>query len=214
MRARRRNSEGGGVCKADGGRSEPGVWAGLGTFLHAAGPGARVKVLTSIRCELFGGVFEGGAKGGARRNQAWSVGLNFGSEGAAGGEFQRGIPPEPRVPLALRELAAEIFAFDVIVQNYDRKADNPNLLWDRATILAIDHEGALGPILRQGQASLASLELDKFYDHVFYSAVSAKDAGYHRLRGALERLSPGRMEELLGEIPVQWQVGEDFGKDP
>ena len=140
-----------------------------------------------------------------------SVGLNFGSEAAPAG-FSL-VPPEPRVPIALRSTAADIFAFDVLIQNYDRKADNPNLLWDRNKILAIDHEGALKPILlSRGIPSFICLELDKFYDHVFYSAVSQKDAGFDRLASALERLSAGRIDELLGEIPIQWQIGEDLAK--
>lgn len=139
-----------------------------------------------------------------------SVGLNFGSEAAPPGFSV--VPPEPSVPFDLRRMAAEIFAFDVLIQNYDRKSDNPNLLWDRVSILTIDHEGALGPILSRQGPSLSGLELDKFYDHVFYSAVSPKDAEFEQLMTALGRLSGTRIDELIGEVPVQWQIGEDLAK--
>jgi hypothetical protein len=139
-----------------------------------------------------------------------SLGLNFASESAPPGFSV--VPPEPRVPLTLRPAAAEIFAFDVIIQNYDRKSDNPNLLWDRTKILMIDHEGAMGPIRERSSPSLNSLELDRFYDHVFYSAVSPKDAEYSRLTDALGRLSASRIDALLGEVPVTWQIGEDLAK--
>lgn len=133
-----------------------------------------------------------------------SLGLNFATESAPPGFSV--VPPEPRVPLALRPMAAEVFAFDVIIQNFDRKSDNPNLLWDRTKILMIDHERALG-FVRQGVTpSLHSLELDRFYDHVFYNALAANDALFERLAAALERLSAGRIESLLGEIPDPWQV--------
>jgi len=139
-----------------------------------------------------------------------SLGLNFASESAPPGFSV--VPPEPRVPLALRTTAAEIVAFDVIIQNYDRKSDNSNLLWDRAEILMIDHEGVLRPVVDKASPSLNSLELDRFYDHVFYSALSRNDAEYGSLIDALGRLSESRINALLGEIPVAWQIEPDLAK--
>jgi hypothetical protein len=139
-----------------------------------------------------------------------SLGLNFGSESAPAG-FSL-VPPEPRVPLALRPSAAEVFAFDVIVQNCDRKADNPNLLWDRSKIMLIDHERALGFIRANPAPSFSSLELDRYYDHVFYSAVSPSDAEFSRLTDALGNLTDDWLETVLGKIPEPWQVKEDLAK--
>jgi hypothetical protein len=139
-----------------------------------------------------------------------SLGLNFGSESAAPG-FSL-VPPEPRVPILLRSEAAEIFAFDVIVQNYDRKSDNPNLLWDRNKFLMIDHEGALGSVLERPTPSLSSLELDKFYDHVFYSALSPSDAQYDKFAEGLGRLSASGIDALLAEIPAVWQIKADLAR--
>jgi hypothetical protein len=139
-----------------------------------------------------------------------SLGLNFASESVPVGYSV--VPSEPRVPLALRPAAAEVFAFDVIIQNYDRKKDNPNLLWDRTKVLLIDHEGALEAVLKRPAPSLQSLELDRFYDHVFFSAVSPSDADYSRLTAALGSISASRLEKLFAEIPISWQVKEDLAK--
>lgn len=139
-----------------------------------------------------------------------SLGLNFASESAPVG-FSL-VPPEARVPLALRPSAAEIFAFDVIVQNCDRKADNPNLLWDRSKIMVIDHERALGFVRGNAAPSFSSLELDRYYDHVFYSAVSPADAEFVRLAAALGGLSTGRIDAMIGKIPDPWQVKADLAK--
>jgi hypothetical protein len=139
-----------------------------------------------------------------------SLGLNFASESAPAG-FSL-VPPNARVPLSLRPAAAEVFAFDIIIQNYDRKSDNPNLLWDRTKILVLDHEGALSPLLKNSAPSFSALELDRFYDHVFYSAVSPGDAGYASFTEALGRLSSSHIDKLLGEIPVPWQITEDLAK--
>jgi hypothetical protein len=139
-----------------------------------------------------------------------SLGLNFASESAPVGYSL--VPPEPRVPLALRSSAAEVFAFDIIVQNCDRKADNPNLLWDRSKIMLIDHERALGFVRENPAPSFSSLELDRYYDHVFYSAVSPGDAEFGRLTDAFGHLTDARIETLLGKIPEPWQVKEDLAK--
>ncbi len=139
-----------------------------------------------------------------------SLGINFGTERAPAGFSV--VPQNPTVPPALRSLAAEIFAFDVIVQNYDRKTDNPNLLWSPTKILVIDHEGALGSVLRTAAPSQGSLELDKFYDHVFYAAISPEDADYSRLAEAIGHVSNSLLKEMLGEVPSQWQVKEDLAK--
>ncbi|MBI5384316.1 MAG: hypothetical protein HZA90_06470 [Verrucomicrobia bacterium] len=133
-----------------------------------------------------------------------SRGLNYGSQSAPVGFSV--VPPEPQVPHELRSEAARIFAFDVIVQNYDRKADNPNLLWDRRTILLIDHESAFGPMLQERKPSFSALELDRFYDHVFYPAISPQDAGFEELLAAMQSFSAARLEETLGQIPPPWQV--------
>jgi hypothetical protein len=139
-----------------------------------------------------------------------SLGLNFASESAPPGFSV--VPPEPSVPQALRVTAAEVFAFDVLIQNYDRKTDNPNLLWNRRKILLIDHEGAFAPVLARSKPSFLSLELDRFYDHVFYTAVSPSDAGFARFLAAMKEISTSRLEKLFGQLPVQWQINEDLAK--
>jgi len=86
--------------------------------------------------------FLAGVPQAARDLVSRSLGLNFGSESLPAGFSV--VPPEPRVPIVLRPAATEIFAFDVIFQNRDRKQDNPNLLWNRTKILMIDHERGSG----------------------------------------------------------------------
>jgi hypothetical protein len=139
-----------------------------------------------------------------------SLGLNFASESAPPGFSV--VPPEPRVPLALRPMAAKVFAFDVLVQNCDRKADNPNMLWDKTKIMLIDHERALGLLHENPIPSLVSLQLDRYYDHVFYSAISPHDSDFADLADALGRLSTEQLEALLGKVPESWEVKEDLAR--
>ena len=139
-----------------------------------------------------------------------SLGLNFASESAPAGYSL--VPSEPRVPLALRPSAADVFAFDVIVQNCDRKADNPNLLWNRSKLMLIDHERALGFVRGNPGPSFSSLELDRYYDHVFFSAASSSTVEFSRLTKALGLLTPALIAKMLGKIPEPWQVQEDLAK--
>jgi len=67
-----------------------------------------------------------------------SGGLNFGSEVLVGGYSV--WPIDKSVPASLERLAGEIFFFDALTQNPDRKVNNPNFLWKGEEILLIDHE--------------------------------------------------------------------------
>ncbi len=39
-----------------------------------------------------------------------------------------------------KQLACEIFAFDALIQNPDRRMDKPNILWKGEELYIIDHE--------------------------------------------------------------------------
>lgn len=76
--------------------------------------------------------------------------------------------------------------------------------------MLIDHERALGFVRKTPQPSLNSLELDRYYDHVFYPALSPSDGQFENLAAALGRLSAPRIEALLGRIPAPWQAEPDL----
>ncbi len=69
-----------------------------------------------------------------------SIGLNFGSKNITCG-FDT-WPIGKAVPSGLMQAAAEIFAFDAMIQNPDRRADKPNVLWNGDQLYIIDHEMA------------------------------------------------------------------------
>lgn len=132
-----------------------------------------------------------------------SLGLNFGT--VAVGSGYGVMPTEPRLPKELSKVAAEIFAFDILVQNFDRKWDNPNLLWNRKRIVLIDHESALNPVLPWPDFNLANLDLDKFYDHVFYSEISPADADFQRLITVLQTMTPAVVDGFFDQLPGVWR---------
>lgn len=133
-----------------------------------------------------------------------SVGINFASQSLTEGYSV--VPPEPRVPIALRQRAAEVFAFDVLIQNYDRKSDNPNLLWNRKNLYLIDHESALHPTyVDPASPTLPSLNLDSFYDHVFYSSLSPSDCSLGRLSTAIGSIAADTLEGWFDAVPESWR---------
>lgn len=146
--------------------------------------------------------FLAGAPQNAKDLISRSLGLNFGT--VAVGSGYGVMPPDARLPQDLRKTAAEIFAFDILIQNFDRKRDNPNLLWNRKRIVLIDHESALSSILKWPDFDFARMDLDKFYDHVFYSEISPADADFQRLAVCLQTLTPSVVDEFFNHLPSVW----------
>src|SRR3989304_2940924 len=56
-----------------------------------------------------------------------SAGLNFGSQVVTGG--YETWPVGKAIPSSLKQVALEIFTFDALIQNPDRRPDKPNILW-------------------------------------------------------------------------------------
>ncbi len=147
--------------------------------------------------------FLGGVPNEAKDMVSRSLGLNFAT--VAVGSGYSVMPAEPRLPRGLSGSAAEIFAFDVLMQNFDRKRDNPNLLWNRERIVLIDHESALSPVLQWPDFNFANFDLDNFYDHVFYSEISPADANFQRLVLALQTMATPVLDEFFALIPPAWR---------
>jgi len=134
-----------------------------------------------------------------------SVGLNYGSQKLPPG-FSTWAKEKP-VPLLLRPTAAEIFAFDVLIQNADRRQVNPNLLTNGEQLYLCDHEqafsflaGVIGwqpPWTGQGTEFLRN--------HVFYQQLKGLVHNWERLRGALAALTDTRLNEYLAAVPNEWR---------
>ena len=79
-----------------------------------------------------------------------SVGPNFGSRLIAGVNTW---PVDKSIPEAMVQAATEVFAFDSLVQDPDRRYNNPNLLTRGDEIFLIDHEMAF--CLLAGNSAIA-----------------------------------------------------------
>ncbi|HVR35537.1 MAG TPA: HipA family kinase [Methylomirabilota bacterium] len=117
-----------------------------------------------------------------------------------------------------RDQAAEIFAFDLLVQNADRRATNPNL-WSRSERLGVyDHEQAFSflhlPIM--GGPSRPWVLADQagafrfMESHAFYPSLRGAKLNLGPFEGRLAALSDEVIEGLLKAVPAEWQQGNDL----
>lgn len=110
------------------------------------------------------------------------------------------------IPAVLRATATEIFALDALIQNPDRRYDNPNLLWGDDQIFVIDHDAAFSFLLEIGpHASPWELERLRFLDdHVFYRDLKGRFEPLDRFIGAVESMHDDAIDEIASEVPEQW----------
>jgi len=134
-----------------------------------------------------------------------SVGSNFGSQRVSPGVGT--WPKDKAIPVLLRPLAAEIFAFDVLTQNADRRRDNPNLLWSGDDVYLCDHEQAFSFLagVIGWQAPWTGQGLDFCRNHVFFQQLKGLPHNWDRLSGALDALTDDRLNEYLSAVPNEWR---------
>ena len=128
--------------------------------------------------------------------------------------------PAGRNPVgAQRDQAADIFAFDTLVQNADRRAVNPNL-WARSDRLGVyDHEQAFSflslPIIGGAPKPWAAATHGNGFrfleQHVFYGSLRGGRLNFGPFREKLGAVTDGRIQGYLDAIPVGWLGEIDFG---
>lgn len=145
-----------------------------------------------------------------------SRGANFGSVHLGTGFTTWAVGRAPTG--VLRDQAAEIFAFDLLVQNADRRSTNPNL-WTRSGRVGVyDHEMAFSflhlPII--GGAPRPWVLADqagafRFMEgHAFYPALRGGKLNLGPFESRLAGLSDEVIQGLLEPVPAEWQQEHDL----
>jgi hypothetical protein len=140
-----------------------------------------------------------------------SCGFNFGS---------RKLPPQfstwpvgRPIPLALRATAAELLAFDGLVQNPDRHWNNPNCLVRGDELAIFDHDLAFsflaGVIGSKPPWQTGGMDFLRFkpHRHVFFDGLQGTAVSFGRLVGAFESIDQRRLSEYSKALPGQWRSG-------
>lgn len=118
-----------------------------------------------------------------------------------------------RIPKTMQVAAAEIFAFDALIENPDRRPERPNLLVRGETFAIFDHELALlterlsgwrppwevGALHGAGQPDA----------HVFSGPLKGKSLNLDRLTGAWEAITDDRLKEYGAALPPEWASASD-----
>ena len=133
-----------------------------------------------------------------------SAGNNFGSKVITGGYDT--WPIGEAIPPSLKQLACEVFAFDAMIQNPDRKTSNPNILWCGDELYIIDHETGFSfiyDILPQPEPWRIS-NMQFLRDHLFYPKLKEEEINLDRFAGALETLTEEHINNMIANIPEEW----------
>jgi HipA-like protein len=132
-----------------------------------------------------------------------SIGLNFGSRLLVDATEW---PVDMRIPDSMRQTALNIFAFDALIQNPDRRFKNQNLLVRGDDIFVFDHELAFSFLLGILPSPTPWRLKDQLYlaDHVFYTRLRKKPIDLSSFVTALVALPEGAMQEILAEVPAEW----------
>ncbi|MGC1416989.1 MAG: HipA family kinase [Candidatus Acidiferrum sp.] len=131
------------------------------------------------------------------------VGFNFGS---------RVIHPMSTwlvgrsIPEAMLADAVKIFAFDALIQNPDRRADNPNLFTQGDGIYIYDHELSFSFLLALAVSPQPwNLEDHNYLQHhVFYSRLKSRDLDFTDFRDRLSSLRETVLTRIKTEVPKEW----------
>ena len=109
---------------------------------------------------------------------------------------------------AMIPMALSIFAFDAIIQNPDRRSENPNCLVRGDALRIFDHELAFAHRLIVGwkppwtRGSLQPLETPGF--HIFRRKLRGENLDFSVVRESWMQLSDSQVDGYAAAIPAEW----------
>lgn len=121
-------------------------------------------------------------------------------------------PAGKTIPKDVIATAAEIFAFDALVVNDDRRPVNPNCLFSGSSLAIYDHEMAFfseGIIGWQPPWVIGSLESFKqTRRHLFSEQLCGKPVNFDRLAGAWLAVTDERLAAYRAALPDAWNSAD------
>lgn len=132
-----------------------------------------------------------------------NVGYNFASA------YLNPISPWPvkqDIPAKLRQEATDIFAFDCLIQNVDRRIDNPNLFVHEGHFYVYDHELAFSFLFDVlPSATPWILQAQGYLDnHVFRRRLPRATADLANFSTRLQGLTDNTIGSIRDDIPEEW----------
>lgn len=139
-----------------------------------------------------------------------SSGLNFGTSLLVDVSTW---PVGHQVPEGMMTAAANIFAFDAVIANDDRRIDNPNVLVRGDDLFAIDHEAAFSflYLVTRNNPSWEVRDRRSLRDHVFFYQLRKREIDLSLFTARLSALGDEELEAIVREMPAEWRH-DDIGR--
>ncbi len=145
-----------------------------------------------------------------------SIGWNFGTLKLPGQDSGPAsftpFWPSRLLPAEWRQTAAEVYAFDGMIENPDRRQDNPNCLHNRNGLVMIDHDMAFSflagvlfwkPVWEGGDLSMLR-------QHLFHHHLRSAPRDFERLAGAMESITERQLRGYALSVPEDWKDGSEI----
>lgn len=132
-----------------------------------------------------------------------SAGVNFGSRHLTGIAIW---PVDRHIPQAQWQAATDIFAFDALIDNPDRRYGNPNLFTRGNELIVFDHESAFSFLLAILQPPEAwKLTGTPYLDHhVFFRRLKSQKIDLTGFEETLTRLDDNAVADFAAAVPPEW----------
>lgn len=110
------------------------------------------------------------------------------------------------IPEVMFQDATNIFAFDALIQNPDRRVQKPNVLTRGDDLYVYDHEMAFSFLSAIGNSQRPwELDREAYLDnHVFFTRLKSKNISLDEFKQRLDSLSIEALQKTREEIPAQW----------
>lgn len=112
----------------------------------------------------------------------------------------------------MRAVASGILLFDAIIQNPDRRTENPNCLLRGSELRIIDHELAFAHrliLFWRAPWTLGGMsDLETPGRHIFVKELKGVDVDFERIKSRWIALSDARLREYETAIPQEWNAAQ------
>ena len=160
--------------------------------------------LVTLEPEFIAGLPDETVAGMARRSNPVAFGSKHLPPGYTSWPIGKAIPKDALAT------AAEIFAFDVLIVNDDRRPVNPNCLFSGSSLAIYDHEMAFfteGIVGWQPPWEISSLDSFKqTRRHLFSEQLCGKAVNYDRFAGAWLTVTNERLAAYRAALPDAWNA--------
>ncbi len=137
--------------------------------------------------------------------------INLQAGVGVGGEYLHPLRPLTPKPILTEEeinQAAAIYAYDLLIQNPDRRSDKHNCVFYEDGLLAFDFElgfSFLLPILGDKKEAWQVSQHGINQTHLFRPTLRNKAIEWRPFIGKLEALCQNNLEMVLSQLPEKWQ---------